>query len=140
MAGWIIYALLSAAFAGLVAIFGKVGIKDIDSTLATTVRSVIMAGFLLITALMLGKVKYLSSIDNKALLFITLSGIAGALSWLMYFVALRTGPASGVVAVDRLSVVFVLVLAVLFLAEQLTWKTAMGAGLITVGAILMTIR
>ena len=133
MAGWIIYALLSAAFAGLVAIFGKVGIKDIDSTLATTVRSVIMAGFLLITALMLGKVKYLSSIDNKALLFITLSGIAGALSWLMYFVALRTGPASGVVAV-------VLVFAVLFLAEQLTWKTAMGAGLITVGAILMTIR
>lgn len=140
MAGWIIYALLSAAFAGLVAIFGKVGIKDIDSTLATTVRSVIMAGFLLITALMLGKVKYLSSIDNKALLFITLSGIAGALSWLMYFVALRTGPASGVAAVDRLSVVFVLVFAVLFLAEQLTWKTAMGAGLITMGAILMTIR
>ena len=114
MAGWIIYALLSAAFAGLVAIFGKVGIKDIDSTLATTVRSVIMAGFLLITALMLGKVKYLSSIDNKALLFITLSGIAGALSWLMYFVALRTGPASGVVAGDRLSGGVVFVFSVLF--------------------------
>lgn len=140
MAGWIVYALLSAASAGLVAIFGKVGIKDVDSTLATTVRAVIMAGILLVTALVLGKVKYLSSIDNKALLFIALSGVAGAFSWLMYFVALRTGPASGVAAVDRLSVVFVLVFAVLFLAEQLTWRTAVGGALITVGAILMTLR
>jgi len=140
MVTWIIFALLSAIFAALVAILGKVGIQNIDSTLATTVRSVIMAVFLTATALLLGKEKLLSTIDNKALLFITLSGIAGALSWLAYFVALRTGPASAVAALDRLSVVFVLIFAVLFLSEQLTWKTGAGAALITAGALLMTIR
>ena len=140
MASWILFALLAAVFAALVAIFGKIGIQNVDSTLATTVRSVIMAGFLTITALALGKAKLLSTIDNKALLFITLSGIAGALSWLAYFVALRTGPASAVAALDRLSVVFVLLFAVLFLSEQFTWKTGLGAALITAGAILMTLR
>ncbi len=140
MVTWIIFALLSAIFAALVAILGKVGIQNIDSTLATTVRSVIMAGFLTATALLLGKGKLLSTIDNKALVFIALSGIAGALSWLAYFVALRTGPASSVAALDRLSVVFVLIFAVLFLSEQLTWRTGVGAALITAGAILMTIR
>lgn len=140
MGGWIIPALLAAIFAALVAVFGKVGVQNIDSTLATTVRSVIMAAFLTTTALILGKGKLLSTIDNKALLFITLSGIAGALSWLAYFVALRTGPASAVAALDRLSVVFVLIFAVLFLSEQLTWKTGLGAALITAGAILITLR
>lgn len=140
MSSWIIFALLSAIFAALVAVFGKVGIQNIDSTLATTVRAVIMAGFLVVTALFLGKGKLLSTIDNKALTFIALSGVAGALSWLAYFVALKTGPASSVAALDRLSVVFVLVFAVLFLAEQLTWKSGIGAALIAIGAILMTIK
>lgn len=140
MASWIIFALLSAVFAALVAILGKIGLQNIDATLATTVRSIIMAGFLTATALLLGKGKLLSLIDNKALLFITLSGIAGALSWLAYFVALRSGPASGVAALDRLSVVFVLIFAVLFLSEQLTWRTGLGAALITLGAVLMTLR
>lgn len=140
MITWILFALLSAVFAALVAIFGKVGIQSLDSTLATTVRAVIMAVFLSIVALSLGKGKLLTTIDNKALFYIALSGIAGALSWLAYFVALRTGPASGVAALDRLSVVFVLLFAVLFLAEQFTWKTGLGAVLITIGAILLTIR
>lgn len=137
---WILFALLSAVFAALVAVFGKVGIQNIDSTLATTVRAVIMAVFLVAAALLAGKAKYIGSIDGKAITFITLSGIAGALSWLMYFVALKNGPASGVAALDRLSVVMVLVFAVLFLSEQLTWKTGIGAVLITTGAILMSIR
>ncbi|MBI1833496.1 MAG: EamA family transporter [Candidatus Andersenbacteria bacterium] len=140
MISWIIFALLSAVFAALVAIVGKVGIQSIDPTLATTVRSVIMAGFLVVTALLLGKGKLLATIDTKALLFIALSGIAGALSWLAYFVALRTGPAPAVAALDRLSVVFVLIFAVLFLSDHLTWKTGVGAALITTGAILMTLR
>lgn len=137
---WIIYALLSALFAALVAIFGKIGIKNIDSTLATTVRSVIMAGLLIITSLALKKAPLLSSIHGKALWFIVLSGIAGALSWLFYFVALKNGPASGVAALDRLSVVFVLILAILFLGESLTWKSGVGIGLIAMGAILMVIK
>src|SRR5687767_13194455 len=106
--GWIFFALLAAAFAALVAVFGKIGIQNVDSTLATTVRAVIMAAFLAIVAGVLGKAKLLSTIDNRALTFIALSGIAGALSWLAYFVALKTGPAPAVAPLDRLSVVFVL--------------------------------
>lgn len=140
MASWILFALLAAVFAALVAIFGKVGVQNIDSTLATAVRAVIMAAFLAAVALSLGKAKLLTTIDNRALLFIVFSGVAGALSWLAYFVALKTGPASGVAALDRLSVVFVVVFAALFLAEQVTWKVGLGAVLITIGAILMTWR
>jgi len=140
MSTWILFALLSAVFAALVAIFGKIGIKDIDSTLATTVRAVIMAGFLVATSFFLGKVDLLRTIDNKALLFIALSGISGALSWLCYFFAIKNGPVSGVAALDRLSVVFVLVFAVLILGDHFTWKSGLGAALLTVGAILMTIK
>jgi transporter family protein len=137
---WIIYALLAAVFASLVAIFGKIGIQNIDATLATTVRSIIMASFLIITAFSLGKLKLLSTIDSKTCLFIVLSGVAGALSWLFYFVALKTGPATAVAALDKMGVAFVVVLAVLFLGETLTWKVALGAVLLTIGVILMTIK
>ncbi len=134
---WTIFALLSAVFAALVAVLGKIGLKDIDSTLATSIRSVVMAIFLVTVALSLGKFSGLHTITNKALLFIVLSGIAGALSWLFYFFALKVGPASGVSAVDRTSTVFVLILAVLFLAESVTWLKVLGALSITLGAILM---
>ncbi|OQA37551.1 MAG: EamA-like transporter family protein [Parcubacteria group bacterium ADurb.Bin316] len=137
---WIIYALLSAVFAALVAIFGKIGIQNIDTTLATTVRAVIMAIFLFLATLFLGKLPLLNTIHNKALVFIILSGIAGALSWLFYFLALKNGSATGVVALDRLSVVFVLIFALLFLGQKLNWETAAGAVLITIGAILMVLK
>ncbi len=140
MSPWIIYALLSAAFAALVAIFGKIGIQNIDSTLATTIRALVMAGFLIIVALSLGKLPLLNTIHNKTLLFIVLSGVAGAMSWLFYFFALKHGPATGVAALDRLSVVFVLIFALLFLGQKFTWGSALGAALITIGAILMTLK
>ncbi|MDP2789904.1 MAG: EamA family transporter [bacterium] len=137
---WILFALLSAVFAALVGIFGKVGIKGIDSTLATSVRAVVMATFLVLVSLILGKAKLLHTIENRVLLFIVLSGVSGAISWLFYFFALKTGPVSGVAALDRLSVVFVLILAALFLGEHLTWKTGLGGILITAGAVLMTLK
>lgn len=140
MSTWIIYALLSAFFAALVAIFGKIGLKGIDTTFATTLRSVIMAVFLVMTSLALGKLDFHTSLGGKALTFIVLSGIAGALSWLFYFSALKNGPASGVAALDRLSVVFVLALALLFLGEHFTWKNGLGAFLIALGAILMVMQ
>lgn len=140
MASWIFFAILSAVAAALVAVFGKIGIAKVDTTLATTVRAVVMAFVLLVTALSLGKWSLLPSIGKKAMLFIILSGLAGAASWLFYFVALRKGPASAVAALDRLSVVFVLVLAVFFLGEHLTWKNGLGALLITGGAVLMTLK
>ena len=140
MPTWILMALLSAVAAALVAIFGKIGIKNLDTTLATTVRAVIMATFLVIVSLILGKAKLLGTIENRAFVFIIFSGIAGAMSWLFYFFAIKLGPASGVAALDRLSVVFVLILAILFLGESLTWKSGIGAALITFGAILMSLK
>lgn len=137
---WILFALLSAFFAALVAIFGKIGISNIDTTLATTVRSLIMFIFLAIISFNLGVINNLKLIDSKALTFITLSGLAGALSWLCYFYALRNGPAAGVAALDRLSVVFVLILSVLFLAQSLNLKNILGAILITIGAVLFAIN
>lgn len=136
---WTIYALLSAVFAALVAIFGKIGLKNIDSTLATTIRSVVMALFLIITAFSLGKFNFLNTIDNKALIFIILSGVSGAISWLFYFLAIKIGPVTAVAAIDRTSIVFVFVLSVLFLSESLTVLKSIGAIAIVVGAILMTL-
>ena len=136
---WIFFAILSAIFAALVAIFGKIGISNLDNTLATTVRAFIMFLFLGGVSLYLGVFNIINQIDSKALTFISLSGIAGALSWLCYFYALKKGPASGVAALDRLSVVFVLILSVIFLSQSLNLKTIAGAILITIGAILFAI-
>jgi transporter family protein len=137
---WILYAFLSAVFAALVAIFGKIGLSNIDTTIATTVRSIVMALFLVIVSFSLGKFSLLHTIKNRILLFIVLSGIAGAISWLFYFLALKTGITSGVVAIDRMSVVFVLILSIIFLGENFTWLSAFGAALMTAGAILMIIK
>lgn len=134
---WIIYALLSAVSASLVAIFGKIGLKGVDSTLATAIRSIIMALFLVTVALSLGKVNEIHTIGGRTLLFIALSGIAGATSWLFYFFALKVGPVAGVVALDKLSVVLAIIIAAVFLGEALTWKTGLGAVFITLGALLM---
>lgn len=134
---WIFYALLSAVFAALVAILGKFGVKDVDTTLATAVRAVVMAVFLVSAALILGKGALLEQLTSKPLLFIALSGVAGAISWLFYFLALKAGPAGGVAALDRLSVVFVIILAAIFLAEKITLSKGIGAILLTLGAILI---
>lgn len=135
--GWIPLALIGAGFAALVAIFGKVGLQNVDTTVATTVRAVIMAAFLVIVAISMGKIDLSALPTGRPLLFITLSGIAGALSWLAMFAALKVGPAPGVSALDRLSVVFVLVFSILFLGTAFSWKAALGAFMIAGGAILM---
>ena len=134
---WIIFGLFSAGFAALVAIFGKLGLKEIDTTLATTVRAVVMAGFLIITSFAFGKADLLGTINGKVLTYIILSGVAGALSWLFYFYAPKTGPATGVVALDRLSIVFVVVLAAMFLGEGITLKSGVATALMVGGALLM---
>ena len=137
---WILYAFLSAITAALVAIFAKLGLQNIDSTLATTIRSIIMAGFLVLTSLFLKKFDGFSFgiFGSREWILIILSGIAGALSWLFYFFALKYGFASKVVAIDRLSIVFVVIFAILFLGESFGWKTAFGAVLMALGAILIS--
>jgi len=135
---WLGYALLSAVFAGLVAIFGKVGMRDVDSTLATMARSVVMA--LALTLLVLGRRdvgENLRQVSTRAWAFILLAGLAGAASWLCYFRALQLGQASRVAPIDRLSVVITVVLAALFLGEKLTAGVAAGVVLTVAGAILI---
>ena len=138
---WFWYAIFSAAFASLVAIFGKLGLKGVDTTLATTVRAVIMAGFLLITSLFLRKFEgfSLTSFTGRDWIFIILSALAGALSWIFYFSALKEGKASSVATIDRLSIVFVIIFAALFLGEEFGVKSLSGAFLIVAGAILIVL-
>lgn len=139
---WLIFALLSAITASLVAIFGKIGLKGIDANTATAIRAVIMALFLITVILIQGKLKDASLIfsNPNAMTYIILSGIAGALSWLFYFLALTYGDASKVASIDRLSVVFVLILATLFLGEKLTLKNTLGISLVTIGAIIIAMK
>lgn len=138
---WQIYALIAAASAALVGVFAKVGLDRIDTTLATTVRAAIMAAALILAAATLGKFSGLSQVWGKPLLWITLSGLAGAASWLAYFAAVKAAPADrlvGVAALDRLSVIFVLAFSVAFLGASLTWKSALGATLVAAGAIFLS--
>jgi transporter family protein len=138
---YIILALLSALTASLVAIFGKLGLKNIDPTIATTIRSLIMAGFLVIVSLFLKKFENfsLNLFISKDWLLIILAGISGALSWLFYFWALKFGPASHVAVIDRLSLVFVILLSALILGEVFNLKVFVGMILIVLGAILIVL-
>jgi transporter family protein len=138
---YIILALLSALTASLVAIFGKLGLKNVDPTIATTIRSLIMAGFLIIVGLFLKKFENfsLNLFTSKDWLLIILAGIFGALSWLFYFWALKFGPASHVAVIDRLSLVFVILLSALILGEVFNLKVFIGMVLIIIGAILIVL-
>lgn len=137
---WVLYAILSAVFAAGVAIAGKLGLKSLDSTLATTIRSFIMAAFLLLVSLFLRKFRgfNIHDLSGKDWLLIALAGIFGALSWLFYFFALKHGPATPVAALDRLSLVFVFVLAIIFLGESFSFKSLIGALLMVAGAIIIS--
>lgn len=139
---WLIYALLSAVTASLVAIFGKIGLQNIDANSATAIRSVIMALFLVGVVAIQGKFTQVGEIlhQKRELSFIILSGVAGALSWLFYFLALKYGKVSQVGPIDKLSVVIAVALAFLFLGEKISWINASGVALIAIGAILVAIK
>ena len=139
---WVIYALFSALGAALVAILAKLGLEEIDPTLATTIRAIIMALFLVLVSLALHKFDgfTLGALTSRSWILIALAGIAGAMSWLFYFLALKTGVATGVVAIDRLSIVLVIILAAVFLGEALTWRAALGAVLVVAGALLISFK
>jgi len=134
---WLGYASLSAIFAGLVAIFGKIGIQGVDNTLATTVRAAVMLAVLLALALVRGTLADVAAIERRSLLFILLSGVAGAASWLCYFRALQLGDALRVAPVDRLSGAVTLVLAALLLHERAPLSAWVGTALMLVGAVVV---
>ena len=136
---WFILALLSAIFAALTSILAKVGIEGVNSNLATAIRTVVVVvmawGMVFITNAQNG----IAEISQRSWLFLVLSGLATGASWLCYYKALQTGDASKVVPVDKLSVVITLVLAFVFLHEQITTKSLIGCILIGIGTLVMVL-
>jgi len=136
---WLIFALLSALFAALTVIFAKIGIKNVDTDLATAIRTVVILVLAWGIAFARGGTSTIGTLTKQNLIFLILSGIATALSWVFYFKALQLGKVSQVVAVDKFSVALAIIFAVIFLGESLTLKTAIGAICIIIGTIVIAI-
>jgi transporter family protein len=136
---WQFFALLSAIFAAMTAIFGKIGVENVNSNLATFIRTIVI---LLVAATFVtaqSAWRGIGEVSSRTLVFLVLSGIATGLSWLCYYRALQLGPASRVAPVDKLSVVFVAILAVAFLGESGNWKSWLGIAMIAAGSIIVSI-
>ena len=134
---WWVYALLSAFFAALTAIFAKVGIKGVDTDLATAIRTVVILIIAWSIAFFRGSATTVSTLSRQNLLFLILSGLATGLSWIFYFKALQLGKVSQVAPVDKLSVALAILLSALFLGEALTAKNLIGAVLIIGGTLVL---
>jgi len=135
---WLVYALLDALFAALATIFAKMGLSRVDPVVATGLRSIVMMAFTVSVMLLIRDKALITSLTTRETLFIILSGVAGALSWLLYFVALQYGKAVNVAVVDRSSILFIIVLAALVLGEEITVKKAVAAGLVLVALVLIS--
>ena len=136
---WLILAILSSIFAALTSILAKIGIDGVNSNLATAIRTVVVLimswGMVFIT----NAQSDITSISSKSWWFLILSGLATGASWLCYYKAIQLGTVSKVVPIDKLSIVITLVMAVIFLHEQFTWKSAIGSVLITIGTFFMVL-
>ena len=137
---WLVYALLSAFFAALTAIFAKIGIKNVDSNLATAIRTVVIILFAWGIVLFQGTATQIGNISRFSMIFLVLSGIATGLSWLFYFRALQLGTASQVAPIDKLSLIITIVLAALILKEKVTPSILVGAVFMVLGAILIALN
>lgn len=136
---WWLFALLSAVFAALTSILAKVGIEDVDSTLATAIRTVAVVGMSWLMVFITNTQSGISSISKKSWIFLILSGLATGASWLCYYKAIQMGDVSEVVPIDKLSVLFTLVLAFVFLHEEFNVKSLIGSILITAGTLFMVL-
>jgi transporter family protein len=134
---WWVYALLSALFASLTAIFAKIGVTNVNSNLATAIRTIIILLVAWAIVFFRGEYKTIHSLSKHNLFFLIISGLATGLSWIFYFKALQLGKVSQVAPVDKLSVALTIVLSVIFLGEVLSWKTALGALLIIAGTVVL---
>jgi transporter family protein len=134
---WWVYALLSAFFASLTAIFAKIGVKNVDSDLATAIRTVVIIIIAWAIVFFKGAQHGIPALSRHSLIFLAISGVATGLSWLFYFKALQLGKVSQVAPIDKLSVALTIILSVVFLKEVLTIKTAVGAALIIAGVIVL---
>lgn len=134
---WWIYALLSAGFAALTAIFAKIGIANVNSNLATAIRTVVILVIAWGIVIVRGETGGLPTLSSRTWLFLVLSGLATGLSWIFYFRALQLGRASQVAPIDKSSLVLVLVFSALFLHEPMTPKVLIGAGLVVAGTLTL---
>lgn len=134
---WWIFALLSAVFAALTAIFAKVGIKGVDTDLATAIRTVVILILAWGIAFFRGGTSTMQSLTKQNIIFLCLSGVATGLSWIFYFKALQLGKVSQVAPVDKLSVAIAIILSVIFLGEKISTQGMIGAGLIIAGTIVL---
>ena len=136
---WVLFAFGSAMLAGLTSVLAKCGIKKTDSTVATAIRTIVVLIFSWLMVFVVGSQETISAIGGRTLLFLVLSGLATGASWLFYYRAIQIGEVSKVVPIDKLSVVITLILAFAFLHEKFTWKSAVGAALITAGTLVMVL-
>lgn len=137
---WLVYALLSAVFAAVVSVLAKVGIEDVNSNLATAIRTAVVLVMAWLIVFLTGKHHEIPKITARSWCFLIASGIATGLSWLCYFKAVQIGSVSKVVPVDKLSVVITLILAFFFLHEAIDLKTMIGAALITAGTLVLALK
>ncbi len=136
---WIFWALLSAGFAALTAVFGKVGVQGVNSDLATLIRTVVILAMLGVIVAATGAYRAVGAVTGRTYLFLVLSGFATGASWLCYYRALQLGPASKVAPIDKLSVVLVAVFAFAFLGERLSVREWLGVAMIAGGAALIAL-
>lgn len=136
---WAVYAILSAVFAALTSILAKVGVQNVNSNLATAIRTIVVLVLAWGLVFVTGSQSGIKEISQKSLWFLILSGIATGLSWLCYYKAIQIGEVSKVVPIDKLSVVITLVLAFVILRETVTLKSVIGAVLITAGTLVMVL-
>ncbi len=140
LASWQFWAVLSAAFAALTAIFAKIGITGVGSDFATFIRTVVILVTIAFILTVTGQWQPFGSVSSKSYAFLVLSGLATGASWLCYFRALHLGDAARVAPVDKLSVVLVALFGVAFLGENLSWRNWLGVLLIASGAVLVAMR
>lgn len=134
---WWIYALLSAFFAALTAIFAKVGVENVNSNLATAIRTIVVLVMIWMIVFFRNEYKAIGELSQRNWIFLTISGFATGFSWIFYFKALQMGEVSKVAGIDKLSLALTIIFAVIFLGETLTWKTAVGATLIIAGTLFL---
>ena len=134
---WFVFAILSSIFAALTSILAKIGIEGVNSNLATAVRTIVVVFMAWFMVFITGNQNGIVDISKKSWIFLILSGLATGASWLCYYKALQLGEASKVVSIDKLSIVITIILAFIFLGEQITLKTLIGCCLIVTGTFIM---
>jgi transporter family protein len=137
---WIVYALASMFFAGLTSVIAKFGLKNVPSDLGLAVRTAMVFALISLNAIVFRHTQYMSNFTKKDILFLCLSGVTTALSWIFYYRAIKVGDVSVVASIDKASLVITIILAFFFLKEPLTPKVLLGAGLIVAGTLVLVFK